>query len=287
MLPSLLRCTRGGGGSATVALEIEDSVDELHNAGHSSQVRLLASLLSARAWSQRIKTMVLALVGRPQTLPKMALAGGTVDAGPFGLGPSTSAYRLRWKGVLALCAASAVLLGCIAVILVLVLGRTELPSARTGAMMVYDPATGQLLLAGGVSQFLNPEPSDFFSDLWSWDGKSWTEPPSNVLSDAVGVGETMVYDSARHQMLLVSAGGIWAWTGQFWQLLPRSSSTFSEITSVTYDVSTDQLVALVPYVVSPQASSPLTATWSWRKRQAGRRKAALSGFPRKMWRVTV
>jgi hypothetical protein len=223
-------------------IEVEDLVDELRAAGHSSQVRLLASLVCT-GLAQRLKTMVLALVGRSQTLPKMALAGGTVDAGPFGLGPSTSAYRLRWKGVLALCTAGAILLGCITVILVLVLGRTLQPSARTGALTAYDP-------------------SDFFSDMWSWNGKSWMKVSANLPLDAVGVGD-MVYDSARRQMLLVSDGGIWAWTGQSWQLLARSSSTFSEMTSVTYDESTDQLVALVPYVVNPQAPSPLVATWSW------------------------
>src|SRR5580698_2915361 len=63
------------------------------------------------------------------------------------------------------------------------LSPTTSPPARYGAAMTYDPATGQLLLVGGVGNS-----GGLLSDTWTWSGSKWTElspassPPARFLA---------------------------------------------------------------------------------------------------------
>ena len=49
--------------------------------------------------------------------------------------------------------------------------QSTLPPARAFATMAFDPATGQLILFGGIGN------SGFLDDTWNWDGKAktWTQ----------------------------------------------------------------------------------------------------------------
>lgn len=134
------------------------------------------------------------------------------------------------------------------------------PPERRGASMVFDEATGSVLLYGGV----NGE-QGLLGDTWLWDGERWTEahPPSAPPSRA---GAGLVYDRARHVALLF--GGevwwtnmngrevdeTWAWDGQTWtQLYPTTSPPPQIYPSMAYDGARQEVVLF----------DERTGTWIW------------------------
>jgi sugar lactone lactonase YvrE len=91
------------------------------------------------------------------------------------------------------------------------------PSARLGASMVYDPASGNIVLFGGYSN------SGVLNDTWIWNGSTWTEesltnsPPARYLA-------AMTYDAIAGNVVLFggedSSGNVlndtWVWNGTAW-----------------------------------------------------------------------
>ena len=71
---------------------------------------------------------------------------------------------------------------------------TRSPSARTGASMVFDPATNQLLLFGGSAT----TGTGFSNQTWTWNGSNWTQlhpatsPPGRE-------DQQMAYDAATRR----------------------------------------------------------------------------------------
>src|SRR5689334_18573738 len=69
------------------------------------------------------------------------------------------------------------------------------PSARSGAAMAYDPATGDVVLFGGKSGNVA------LSDTWLWNGSTWTEvllstkPPPLFFA-------SMAYDATTGNVVL-------------------------------------------------------------------------------------
>jgi hypothetical protein len=61
------------------------------------------------------------------------------------------------------------------------------PSARFGATMSYDPATGNMVLYGGDANGV------YVGDTWTWNGTTWAElspatsPPARPLRGHDGV----------------------------------------------------------------------------------------------------
>ena len=74
------------------------------------------------------------------------------------------------------------------------------PPARYSASMAYDPATGNMVLFGGIGSSGNA-----LSDTWTWNGTTWTEL-SPATSPPARVGASMAYDPATGDMVLF--GGI-------------------------------------------------------------------------------
>lgn len=70
------------------------------------------------------------------------------------------------------------------------------PSPRTGHRMVYDSALDEVVLYGGLS----PQ-AEILTDMWRWDGASWTEVPNNGLKPIVQAFD-MVYDTDRARIVL-------------------------------------------------------------------------------------
>jgi N-acetylneuraminic acid mutarotase len=74
----------------------------------------------------------------------------------------------------------------------------DLPSARAGHSMVYDPTSGKVLLFGGLG------PNGVVNDTWAYDPvtNSWAE--LNPLGDVPSAryGQDMVYDPTSGRMLL-------------------------------------------------------------------------------------
>jgi hypothetical protein len=80
--------------------------------------------------------------------------------------------------------------------------------------MAYDPATGSVLLFGGVAGG-----TDWLGDTWSWNGLDWNEL-SPAMAPSVRTGASMTYDSATGNVLLFggynSTGFLsdtWSWNG--------------------------------------------------------------------------
>ncbi len=115
------------------------------------------------------------------------------------------------------------------------LSPTNSPSARNGASMAYDPATGQLVLFGGVTT------NSYLNDTWTWNGSNWTQfapatsPPARAYA-------TMAYDSGTGQLVLFGGynggnlGDTWTWNGLTWtQLNPATSPSGRYEASMAYD----------------------------------------------------
>jgi hypothetical protein len=136
------------------------------------------------------------------------------------------------------------------------------PSARTGAAMVYDPASRQLLLFGGSTG----TESGFQNDTWIWNGTTWrrlhpaASPPARHNAD-------LAYDAATGQVIMFGGydgsylGDTWAWNGTTWtQLTPATSPSPRDSESMTYDAATQTIVLFGGF---SSATGRLGDTWSF------------------------
>lgn len=101
------------------------------------------------------------------------------------------------------------------------------PAPRGGLGMVYDSATGVVVLYGGL---VGLAPGDHFGDMWQWDGMTWTQlcqPPNDCGVSSPGARSWfgMTYDIAREVVVLfgghVGQGlptlhDTWEWDGSAW-----------------------------------------------------------------------
>jgi hypothetical protein len=137
------------------------------------------------------------------------------------------------------------------------------PSPRTGAAMVYDGATRQLLLFGGSR--LPFSGGGYLAGTWSWNGATWTRlhpatsPPARHNAD-------MVYDRARHEVILFGGydgsylNDTWAWNGATWtQLHPAASPSPRDTHSLVYDPATKTTILFGGF----NNDGRLSDTWSW------------------------
>src|ERR1700733_3508008 len=92
------------------------------------------------------------------------------------------------------------------------------PSPRSNVEMVYDPATGNVVLFGGLFNA-----STRYNDTWVWNGTTWTQQsPAN--SPPGRASASMVYDAATGNVVMfggLSSSGqflndTWVWNGTTW-----------------------------------------------------------------------
>jgi hypothetical protein len=85
------------------------------------------------------------------------------------------------------------------------------PPSRVGPGFAYDPSLGAIVLFGGSLAEMGPGATD----MWTWDGNSWTQlnPPGARPSGGVG---SMTYDSARKVLVWFGEDGTWTWDGKKW-----------------------------------------------------------------------
>lgn len=93
------------------------------------------------------------------------------------------------------------------------------PPARYGAVLAFDSARGEALLAGGTSGT-----GTNLADVWAWNGTSWSARPSPAPPAARRFAAG-AFDGARNKLVL--AGGFsnahlsdtWEWDGAAWTLV--------------------------------------------------------------------
>ena len=95
------------------------------------------------------------------------------------------------------------------------------------ASMAYDPATGQLVLFGGVGQ----GQSGILGDTWTWDGTTWTRAVTPPRAPRRGQARPWPMTRLPSQLVLFGGGGpngdladTWTWDGTTWtQQTPATS----------------------------------------------------------------
>jgi len=139
------------------------------------------------------------------------------------------------------------------------------PSARTGAAMVYDGATGQLLLFGGSDRPLFDPNGRFNAQTWVWTGRTWRQLHP-AASPSARQDANMVYDAARREVILYGGfdgGGdsdTWAWNGASWtQLDPATSPGPLWKPSMAYDSATRRVILFGGNTNTGVSNQ----TWSW------------------------
>lgn len=97
------------------------------------------------------------------------------------------------------------------------------PAGRVWDSWADDPATGQVVLFGGVQAYRTSGPDDVIGSTWTWDGTTWTElqPAANAGRRAYG---SLTYDPALQRLVMFGGSNdtrdltsLWEWNGTTWQ----------------------------------------------------------------------
>jgi len=129
--------------------------------------------------------------------------------------------------------------------------------------MAYDPATGNMVLFGGI------DGSDsVLNDTWTWNGTTWTEV-FPATSPPARISASMAYDPATGNMVLFGGAGTsgdinddtWTWNGSIWtQQHPATSPPARFTASMAYDPATGNMVL---FGGLDGSDSVLNDTWTW------------------------
>lgn len=100
------------------------------------------------------------------------------------------------------------------------------PSPRGAAAMAFDPSTGRVILFGGIGE-RDRSGETKRTDMWAWDGTTWTQLHPAAVPPATFGGALMAFDPvSQHVILLVNPGDgsiprnqTWEWTGATWVLV--------------------------------------------------------------------
>ena len=103
------------------------------------------------------------------------------------------------------------------------------PGARYGASAIYDGNANNILVFGGIFNFLNNQAA-VSNDMYTWDGTTWSKKTPALLPSARTL-HAMAYDPARKVDVLfggtdaasISQSDTWEWNGTTW--LKRSLAT--------------------------------------------------------------
>ncbi len=142
------------------------------------------------------------------------------------------------------------------------------PSPRIEASMAYDPASGQVLLFGGVT--LNDVSGTVLGDTWAWDGHTWKQVATTGPSPRLGA--SMVFDPESGRILLYGGlseiGGtgtadndLWSWdsASDTWTSVRTTGAPSVVLGSMAYDPASGQLLLFGG--VDAQGNGP-TDTWA-------------------------
>jgi N-acetylneuraminic acid mutarotase len=143
-----------------------------------------------------------------------------------------------------------------------------LPSARSAAAMVYDPATQNLIMFGGET------PGGPLNDTWAYDptANTWTDlSPSGKLPYA-RFGHSMVYDPQAHRFIMfggirlegvgeVCLGDTWAYdpAANSWTNLFPPGPPSRAFQSIVYDPAAHRMIMFGGWI----GGSNLNDTWAY------------------------
>jgi hypothetical protein len=134
------------------------------------------------------------------------------------------------------------------------------PSARYGASMAYDAATGTVVLFGGDN-------GHALRDTWTWDGTTWTRQHP-ATSPSARLSASMAYDAATGTVVLFGGGtgsstfgDTWIWDGTTWtSQSPATSPPARWRASVAYDATTATVLLFSGFSGTTGA---LNDAWTW------------------------
>lgn len=139
---------------------------------------------------------------------------------------------------------------------------------RSGAVLVYDGKTQQLLLFGGWHVPCGSVDGEYLNDTWTWNGFRWTQlhPATSPPPQAGGCA---AYDPETGQVVLAGGGNhdgddhdTWSWDGATWTpvvgVTPLSLAPVSSGCSMVFDPASGSVVA-----AELDADFPAMATWLW------------------------
>jgi CubicO group peptidase (beta-lactamase class C family) len=125
------------------------------------------------------------------------------------------------------------------------------PSARSQAVMAYDPATSRTMLFGGLTA------AGVASDVWVWDGQNWSQEQSAAPGPPARYGGGLGYSPLDSALVLyggrtyqgnqiVPLDDTWIWNGSSWsQAFPAVTPKMTdEIAGMTYDTALNQVVLI-------------------------------------------
>jgi hypothetical protein len=107
------------------------------------------------------------------------------------------------------------------------------PPHRRHHAIVYDPASKRVLLYGG-QHLVSDSEAPILDDLWSWDGRRWTQVAASTGINMIG-----------HKLFADGVGGVFArghprgltmrWNGRQWVILLEDSASQREMAAGAYD----------------------------------------------------
>ena len=131
------------------------------------------------------------------------------------------------------------------------------PSPRASAPLIFDPATGQMLLVGGV---LNHD-GVYFGEVWTWSGSTWARqaPAQSIPPRAAAVAG---YDAGFNQLLVFGGrsstgifGDTWWWTPFMVAQPSLPPGTAGEAWGGIFGVQLDAVAGNAPFVWSVVAGA--------------------------------
>jgi hypothetical protein len=135
------------------------------------------------------------------------------------------------------------------------------PSARGGAVMATDPATGHVVLFGGDST----GGSTLLGDTWTWDGSNWTLQTPAASPPARGYAAMAADPATGHVVLFGGTPGgtvladTWTWDGSNWTLQAPAASPPARYGAT---MATDPSGRVLLFGGTPGGGTVLGDTWS-------------------------